>query len=64
MEYAGLGWEDPDFRPPDTNEGFDNGVKLYEGNVECMTCHNVHDTSNELLLRANAEVLCFTCHTK
>ena len=64
MKYAGLGWEDPDFRPPDHATGFDNGVKLYDGNVECMTCHNVHDTSNELLLRANAEVLCFTCHTK
>jgi predicted CXXCH cytochrome family protein len=29
-----------------------------------MTCHNVHDPSRELLLRANAEVLCFTCHLK
>ena len=64
MQYAGIGWEDPDFRPPDSSAGFDNGVKLNNGNVECMTCHNVHDTSNELLLRANAEVLCFTCHTK
>jgi predicted CXXCH cytochrome family protein len=64
MQYAGLGWDDPDFRPPDNQTGFDNGVKLYAGNVECMTCHNVHDTTNELLLRANAEVLCFTCHTK
>jgi len=64
MKYAGLGWKDPDFRPPDNSNGFDNGVKLYNGNVECMTCHNVHDTRNELLLRANAEVLCFTCHTK
>jgi predicted CXXCH cytochrome family protein len=64
MQYAGIGWADPDFRAPDTPAGFDNGVKLYNGNVECMTCHNVHDTRNELLLRANAEVLCFTCHTK
>jgi len=64
MQYAGLDWKDPDFRAPDTQEGFTNGVKLYQGNVECMTCHNVHDTSNELLLRANAEVLCFTCHMK
>lgn len=64
MQYAGLGFKDTDFRPPDTPDGFNNGVKLYNGNVECMSCHNVHDPSRELLLRANAEVLCFTCHTK
>jgi len=64
MRYAGLGFEDADFRPPDNPDGFNNGVKLYNGQVECMTCHNVHDPSRELLLRANAEVLCFTCHTK
>ena len=64
MRYAGLGWDDPDFRPPDTPDGFANGVKLYNGNVECMSCHNVHDPSREVLLRANAEVLCLTCHVK
>jgi len=64
MQYAGLNFRDVDFRAPDTPDGFSNGVKLYNGNVECMTCHNVHDPSRELLLRANAEVLCFTCHTK
>ena len=66
MRYAGLDWEDPDFRSPDNEEGdgFKNGVKLYDGNVECMTCHDVHDPSNEMLLRQNAEVLCMTCHIK
>jgi predicted CXXCH cytochrome family protein len=69
MQYAGLGFKDPDFRPapnPDAanNRIFNNGVKLYDGNVECMSCHNVHDPSRELLLRANAEVLCLTCHLK
>jgi predicted CXXCH cytochrome family protein len=64
MQYAGLNFKDIDFRPPDTPSGFNNGVKLYNGNVECMTCHNVHDPSREVLLRANAEVLCFTCHVK
>ncbi len=64
MQYAGLTFKDIDFRPPDNPNGFDNGVKLYNGQVECMTCHNVHDPSRELLLRANAEVLCFTCHAK
>lgn len=64
MRYAGLSYSDEDFRPPDNPNGFNNGVKLYNGNVECMSCHNVHDPSKELLLRANAEVLCFTCHIK
>jgi predicted CXXCH cytochrome family protein len=64
MQYAGLGFADPDFRPADNANGFDNGVRLYDGNVECATCHNVHNPKNELLLRARAEVLCFTCHVK
>ena len=69
MQYAGINLADPDFVPPpslDTqnNRVFANGVKLYNNQVECMTCHNVHDPSKELLLRANAEVLCFTCHVK
>ena len=69
MKYAGLGFKDPDFRPapnPDNsnNSVFPNGVKLYNGYVECMTCHNVHDPSKELLLRENAERLCLTCHLK
>lgn len=69
MQYAGLGLKDPDFAPPPVadqanNRIFSNGVKLYNNQVECMTCHNVHDPSKELLLRANAEVLCFTCHIK
>lgn len=64
MQYAGLDFKDPDFRPPDSTAGFDNGVKLYDGKVECATCHNVHNPQNELLLRAKAEVLCFTCHIK
>ena len=64
MRYAGLEFKDKDFRPPDHVDGFDNGVKLYNGNVECATCHNVHNPTNELLLRAKAETLCFTCHLK
>ncbi len=64
MTYAGSNFKDPDFRPPDHTNGFDNGVKLYEGKVECATCHNVHNPQNELFLRAKAEVLCFTCHIK
>ncbi len=64
MRYAGLSFADPDFRPLDNPTGFDNGVKLYDGNVECATCHDIHNPQNELLLRAKAEVLCLTCHVK
>lgn len=64
MRYAGLDWKDPDFTPPDTPEGFDNGVRLYAGKVECASCHNVHNPENDLLLRVRAEKLCQTCHTK
>lgn len=67
MRYAGLGWKDPDFRYPDNDDeltGFKNGVKLYNGYVECATCHDVHDPSKELLLRKDAEYLCITCHMK
>ncbi|MDH5378928.1 MAG: hypothetical protein OEX00_11440, partial [Gammaproteobacteria bacterium] len=43
MRYAGLLRSDIDFRKPHTPGGFDNGVRLYEGRVECASCHNVHN---------------------
>ncbi len=64
MTYAGLNHRDPDFRVPDTPYGFDNGVKLYDGRVECATCHNVHNPDITLLLRERADRLCETCHIK
>lgn len=64
MQYAGLNNRDPDFRTPDNAYGFENGVKLYDGNVECATCHNVHDPDVKILLRTSAERLCETCHIK
>lgn len=64
MEYAGLNFRDPDFRPPDTPFGFRNGIKLYDNRVECATCHNVHEPDVKLLLRVGAEQLCETCHIK
>lgn len=64
MRYAGLLRSDEDFRLPHTAGGFDNGVKLYEGRVECASCHNVHNPEKDLLLRANSDLLCQTCHTK
>jgi len=64
MRYAGLLRVDPDFRLPHTPDGFSNGVKLYEGRVECASCHNVHDPEKDLFLRVNSDLLCQTCHTK
>lgn len=64
MTYAGLTHKDPDFRAPDGPYGFDNGVKLYDGKVECATCHNVHNPDIDLLLRVGADHLCETCHIK
>jgi len=64
MTYAGLTHIDPDFRPPDGPYGFDNGVKLYEGKVECASCHNVHNPDIDILLRTSADRLCETCHIK
>jgi len=64
MNYAGLNSNDLDYRPPDHEFGFDNGVKLYDNKVECATCHNVHNPDVNLLLRVSADQLCETCHTK
>ena len=64
MQYAGLNSKDSDFWAPDSRYGFDNGVKLYDGKVECATCHNVHDPDINLLLRATSDRLCETCHIK
>ncbi len=64
MRYAGLMRVDPDFRKPHTDQGFSNGVRLYEGRVECASCHNVHNPEKDLLLRVNSDLLCQTCHTK
>jgi predicted CXXCH cytochrome family protein len=64
IEYGGLNWKDKDFKLPESPVGFANGVKLYNNNVECASCHNLHDPSNELLLTERREILCATCHTK
>lgn len=64
MNYAGANPKDPDYWPPDNAYGFNNGVKLYEGRVECASCHNVHNPDIGLLLRASSDRLCETCHIK
>lgn len=42
------------------------GVKLFEGKVECPSCHSVHDPTNTPFLRISnsGSAMCLTCHTK
>jgi predicted CXXCH cytochrome family protein len=42
------------------------GLKLYEGKVECATCHDPHNNNNSAFTRiANTQSgLCTTCHLK
>ncbi len=47
-----------------------NGVKLFDGFVECASCHSVHDPANTPFLRTpnstagNGSGLCKSCHLK
>ncbi len=57
--------QDPDFNiPPDPVRGWPD-VKLFNGKVECPTCHDPHN-GQPLFLRKSNEYsqLCFTCHKK
>ncbi len=63
IRYAGLDLDIPGFKTADSLQGFDNGVKLYDGNIECATCHDIHNPDSPKLLRTDGEKLCITCHT-
>lgn len=64
IRYAGLAIDNPGFRTADGPWGFDNGVTLYDGRVECASCHDIHKPSSPMLLRVEPGVLCATCHLK
>lgn len=64
LEYGGMNWKDAGFKMPHKTNGFNNGVKIYDGNVECASCHDIHSSTNEVLLTVRREILCETCHTK
>lgn len=58
--------QDPRFNlPPDLSRGWPD-LPLYNGKVECATCHNVHDPGQVPFLRiSNAgSGLCVRCHLK
>jgi len=57
--------QDPDFNtPPDPVRGWPN-LKLFNGKVECPTCHDPHN-GQPLFLRITNDYsqLCLTCHKK
>lgn len=57
---------DKQFNPRPGNGEFDNGVKLFNGRVECASCHDVHNAETKPFLRAGLQgsSLCVTCHIK
>lgn len=64
VRYAGFAIDNPNFRTVDGPWGFDNGVTLYDGMVECASCHDVHNPQARMLLRVEPSILCGTCHIK
>lgn len=58
--------QDPAFHtPPDTTNGWSD-VRLFNGKMECMSCHDVHDNANSpfLVLSNAGSALCLKCHIK
>jgi predicted CXXCH cytochrome family protein len=58
--------QDPKFRvPPDLQSGWPD-MKLFNGKVECASCHKVHDPAIKPFLRKSnsGSELCLTCHIK
>jgi len=62
MDASYTGMLQSGFKTPRDKDGFDNGVRLFNGFVECASCHNVHDPSKVKFLRVQPEFLCITCH--
>lgn len=50
---------------PDQQKGWPD-IKLYNGRIECSTCHNPHDTTFPTFLRKlnTGSAVCYTCHNK
>jgi predicted CXXCH cytochrome family protein len=58
--------QDPDFFvPPNPQNGWGD-VRLFNGRVECPSCHNPHDPTNVPFLRktVSGSQLCYVCHNK
>ena len=57
--------QDPDFNtPPDPIKGWPD-LPLFNGKVECSTCHDPHNGEPQFLRKTNNNsLLCRTCHKK
>ncbi len=60
---AALYAADPSLNDPATLTG---GVRLFNGYVQCASCHDPHESVNPTFLRVNntGSALCLTCHNK
>jgi predicted CXXCH cytochrome family protein len=63
IKYPGS-FDDPDFNRPTMDGRLRNGVRLFKNQVECATCHDVHNPDIVPFLRVEQRVLCTTCHNK
>lgn len=56
----------PKYAPPPPDGKFGNGVRLIEGKVECVSCHNPHNPVIRpfLVTSDDGSALCYTCHAK
>lgn len=56
----------PDLVEAPSSGVFPNGIRLVDGKVECVSCHDVHDPGVVPFLRTSnaGSSLCFTCHRK
>lgn len=56
----------PKLVPAPPGGKFANGVRLVNGKVECVSCHNPHDPAIPPFLVTSDEnsALCYTCHLK
>ncbi len=69
MAYPSSGQDAEIVDPPDRERGWGplaSDLRLYDGKIECPTCHNVHNPAIRPFLRkTNAnDLLCKTCHIK
>ena len=66
MVFADALATDPELHaPPDLQKGWSD-VKLFDGRVECPSCHDPHDSTYVPFLRKDNSTsgLCKTCHIK
>lgn len=66
MVYAEAYAADEELHAPPSFEDGWSDVKLFDGRVECPSCHNPHDPTYDPFLRVDNSTsgLCKTCHVK